>query len=244
MPARPNRRTASSEKKRHGNRPTGFTLVELLVVIGIIALLVSIILPGLARARDGVKRVVCLNNARSLLAASRAFSNEHRGLLPNPNWLSLESRDPVGWLYTSPNRGPDINHRRAGQLWKYLGGSHDSYRCPAHDISFAKGPTEYLTSYIMNGSVCGYGGIPAPATAYEYRQFAGDAALFVEGDEAGFNDGSSTPNEVQLSTRHGAAAVIGCFDGHAEFMNKDDWAAELNRSPGRLWCSPRTANGH
>ena len=46
---------------RHGN---GFTLIELLVVVSIIALLVSILLPALGRARESAKTAVCLANER------------------------------------------------------------------------------------------------------------------------------------------------------------------------------------
>src|SRR6187431_616888 len=63
-------------------RQTAFTLVELLVVIGIIGLLVSILLPALNRARESANRVKCMSNMKQLMTAALLFANEHKGSLP------------------------------------------------------------------------------------------------------------------------------------------------------------------
>jgi prepilin-type N-terminal cleavage/methylation domain-containing protein len=60
----------------------GFTLVELLVVIGIIALLIGILLPTLSRAREAAKRAVCLSNIRELGNALRLYSAQFKDQIP------------------------------------------------------------------------------------------------------------------------------------------------------------------
>ena len=61
---------------------SGFTLVELLVVISIIALLLSILMPSLQKARNAAARVVCLSNLNQIGLGTHVFANDHDGVIP------------------------------------------------------------------------------------------------------------------------------------------------------------------
>src|SRR6476646_8857829 len=74
-----------------------FTLVELLVVIGIIALLVSILLPTLNRARESARRTKCLSNLRSIGQLVTMYANQNRGQIP------IGSSGKTGWTGPSEN---------------------------------------------------------------------------------------------------------------------------------------------
>ena len=75
------------------NRQHGFTLVELLVVIGIIAVLIGILLPALSSAQGRARAVQCQSNLRQIVQSAVNYSVEFKGVLP---W---------GFMWESPNMG-------------------------------------------------------------------------------------------------------------------------------------------
>jgi prepilin-type N-terminal cleavage/methylation domain-containing protein/prepilin-type processing-associated H-X9-DG protein len=69
------------EDRSPGDLKLGFTLVELLVVIAIIAVLASLLLPALNRAKAKAEGIYCLNNTKQLLVAWQIYADDHNGLL-------------------------------------------------------------------------------------------------------------------------------------------------------------------
>src|SRR4051812_45137187 len=78
---------------RPSSSSSAFTLVELLVVIGIIAVLIAILLPALNRAREAAKQVQCLSNMKQLSNAVMMFANENRGWMPGRAGSSMSYND-------------------------------------------------------------------------------------------------------------------------------------------------------
>ena len=85
-------------------RIKGFTLIELLVVIAIIALLISILLPSLSRARELSKRLVCASNIKGVGTSAKIYANEN-----NEKWMIPAFRKAyiqTGIVYTQHPNGP------------------------------------------------------------------------------------------------------------------------------------------
>ncbi|HZK82656.1 MAG TPA: prepilin-type N-terminal cleavage/methylation domain-containing protein, partial [Humisphaera sp.] len=80
----------------------GFTLVELLVVIGIIAILVAILIPVVGRSRESARTAQCLSNQKQIFTALKAFAGDNNDLLPGASDFSNVRGGPLGFPVTGP----------------------------------------------------------------------------------------------------------------------------------------------
>ena len=157
-------------RRRTIYRQHGFTLVELLVVIGIIAILISILLPALNRARDKARAVQCASNMRQIFLACQMFAQENRDHLPRCGFAgddgALTGPDAddidrkVHWALPSPGTA-DFT---VGALWKYIQGQESRKNiilCPGDNGeqvrygSITRVPGERNFSYSFNAASMG-----------------------------------------------------------------------------------------
>ena len=117
---------------RHRRR--AFTLVELLVVIGIIALLVSILLPSLARARESARRTQCANNLRTILHANALYLGQFKRMAVWGQPLNTDHYD-AGCGDSSLFIHNETGYVRFGQLIDATQAvTHEQFQCPTSMI--------------------------------------------------------------------------------------------------------------
>ena len=227
-------------KSCHLHWRRGFTLLELLAVIATIAILASLLLPILSKAKVRAQRTNCLSNLRQLGFAWVMYYSENNGLLAE----SYPGRSEV-WVrgdMTILEQATNTALIQQGKLYQY-NQNLSIYRCPTDQgVTIQNRKMRSVRSYSMNAFMGGrdpaLGSIPPSAVRY-VPFFAKESELrrpselwvLLDEDERSINDGFFvTDPEARLwidfpaisQHRHSLSFALNFADGHSEVWHHRD----------------------
>lgn len=200
------RRPTSRVGSRRGGafpRGRGFTLVELLVVIAILAVLMSLTIPALGRARASSKSTVCKGNLRQLGHAWEMYVDDHKDWIPIRR-DKVATENPEDWAW---------------YLKTYLGNDEGVHRCPANGFTVT-GKLGVPTTYAIHAGLRDYGG---PLRLLNYRP-AAQTGLLVDGAANWLKE--TQPERAARVHPDGTANLL-YVDFHVETYKPDSYLEEF-----------------
>jgi prepilin-type processing-associated H-X9-DG protein/prepilin-type N-terminal cleavage/methylation domain-containing protein len=205
-----------TRRRATAGRGQGFTLVELLVTVGIVALLVGLLVPAVASVRRASLETRCRSNLRQMAVALGSYLNTNEEHYPISSHTTGSVSDPSAWMQSLESHG-------------FVG---DVRRCPADTFALER-PTSYATNTYFEPLVAGIdldpftgeplpGGrtsavsrlaqVPHPATTFWAVETPG-AGLIDHLHSVGWTSSAQIADAVAVE-RHGESSNVLFADGH------------------------------
>lgn len=192
------------------SRGPSFTLIELLVVIAIIAILASMLLPALGRARDKARETECTNLKKQMLLAQHMYSADNDDVILGSTLVGVGTPAPIVLYRLNYLPKKEVNNSNAYNNY-YM-------KCPGCTIR----PLSAVTVTIGSNYNYNYRGGQPHAFKYSKMRKIGERSLLVctsgQGTSGGIGSAWGYYNFSHLSYWHSNRTVAGFLDGHAKSM--------------------------
>lgn len=162
----------------------GFTLLELLVVIFIIAILAALLIPAVKRGREAAAAAGCVSNLRQLVMANTLYATDHGHYVPAA--ADMYSTNLRRWHGARQNAGSAFDGKR-GALAPYMGALGEIRRCPA--------APDFATD------IPGHNAFEASCGGYGYNMLGVGSRILTEGHNALGVERGVNPGDVRRPTR-------------------------------------------
>ena len=214
---------------RTANSRQGFTLIELLVVIAIIAIIASMLLPALSRAKAKAQRTKCVNNIKQLQLCWIMYPDDNQDMCPpnNPGGFPGGPPGSEAWVFGDVEYDVSTTNIEQGVLFRY-NRSTSIYVCPTDPFTLLRFGTRFPTT--RSFSMVNY----MPPAGKKYTTITdpkpAKALVFMDEDDRlnnpnnGINDGNIGLRAYPIQEwgdspgrRHENGTTVSFADGHAEY---------------------------
>ncbi len=208
---------------------SAFTLVEVLVIVGVVGVLAALLLPAIKSAVESGNQAKCTSNLRQLSSAAVTYTADHDGWLP-------PMRYPYNYTWWPDAISPYLTEKpwestlaTTSGVFRCPSGSKDwPYKGTSIEIAGVNYAYNAKVGYIVNGDPTGLTTIPAPLSpSYRLRKMAtckypSQTALIMDGDSQRIQFEFYRKSDVQpTNLRHHKRANVLFVDGHVDLVDFD-----------------------